>query len=294
MCKWCAEDGRTVLWTLIGIGIGVIAGALDFLFASGLQLCTQLRTAHLWLLAPFLGLAGLLIVTLYRRYGQRAKRGMALVFDLAQGDEQQSELRLIPLLSVSTWLSHLFGGSVGREGVAVQINAVMAQYCSRWIRLPDASRMLTLTGMAAGFGGLFQTPLAATFFALEVITPGRLRLEALAPALSAAFSACLCSGFLGLHHSVFTFDAAFSLRLPLLGKAALLGILFGPVRPGLQRVFGIHETQDGGVDAGSPGAHPAVRRADQLPHPAAASGALCWPGHQFDRHEPGGRRDLLV
>ena len=227
MRKWCAEDGRTVLWTLIGIGIGVIAGALDFLFASGLQLCTQLRTAHLWLLAPFLGLAGLLIVTLYRRYGQRAKRGMALVFDLAQGDEQQSELRLIPLLSVSTWLSHLFGGSVGREGVAVQINAVMAQYCSRWIRLPDASRMLTLTGMAAGFGGLFQTPLAATFFALEVITPGRLRLEALAPALSAAFSACMCSGFLGLRHSVFTFDAAFSLRLPLLGKAALLGILFG-------------------------------------------------------------------
>lgn len=58
MRKWCAEDGRTVLWTLIGIGIGVIAGALDFLFASGLQLCTQLRTAHLWLLAPFLGLAG--------------------------------------------------------------------------------------------------------------------------------------------------------------------------------------------------------------------------------------------
>ena len=47
MRKWCAEDGRTVLWTLIGIGIGVIAGALDFLFASGLQLCTQLRTAHL-------------------------------------------------------------------------------------------------------------------------------------------------------------------------------------------------------------------------------------------------------
>ena len=80
MRKWCAEDGRTVLWTLIGIGIGVIAGALDFLFASGLQLCTQLRTAYLWLLAPFLGLAGLLIVTLYRRYGQRAKRGMALVF----------------------------------------------------------------------------------------------------------------------------------------------------------------------------------------------------------------------
>ena len=87
--------------------------------------------------------------------------------------------------------------------------------------------MLTLTAMAAGFGGLFQTPLAATFFALEVITPGRLRLEALAPAPSAAFSACLCSGFLGLHHSVFTFDAAFSLRLSLLGKAALLGILFG-------------------------------------------------------------------
>ena len=126
MRKWCAEDGRTVLWTLIGIGIGVIAGELDFLFASGLQLCTQLRTAHLWVLAPFLGLAGLLIVTLYR-HGQRAKRGMALVFDLAQGDKQQSELRLIPLLSVSTWLSHLFGGSVGREGVAVQINAVMAQ-----------------------------------------------------------------------------------------------------------------------------------------------------------------------
>ena len=222
---FCVKEGMIALWALIGLGIGIIAGALDFVFASGLQLCTQLRREYLWLLVPFLALAGVLIVWLYRRFGRHAQRGMSLVFALAQGDEQEGKPRLIPLLTFSTWLSHLFGGSVGREGVAVQINAMMAQFCARWIALPDASRMLTLTGMAAGFGGLFQTPLAATFFALEVVTPGRLRLEALAPALSASFSACLCSGMLGLRRSVFAFDLPFS--LPLLGPLALSGIAFG-------------------------------------------------------------------
>ena len=128
-----------------------------------------------------------------------------------------------------------------------------------------------------------------------MITPGRLRLEALAPALSAAFSACLCSGFLGLHHSVFTFDAAFSLRLSLLGKAALLGILFGLCGLAFSASLAFMKRKMAAWMPDPRVAHPAVRRADQLPHPAAASGALCWPGHPnlIDMSQGAGG-DLLV
>lgn len=107
-------------------------------------------------------------------------------------------LALVPLVMLGTWITHLFGGSAGREGVAVQIGATLSHEAGRRLHIQENTPVMLITGMAAGFGGLFQTPLAAVFFAMEVIVAGYLEYDALLPALIAAYTASFTSHFLGL------------------------------------------------------------------------------------------------
>lgn len=110
----------------------------------------------------------------------------------------QIPLALVPLVILGTWITHLFGGSAGREGVAVQIGATLSHEAGRRLHIRENKPVMLITGMAAGFGGLFQTPLAAVFFAMEVIVAGYLEYDALLPALIAAYTASFTSHFLGL------------------------------------------------------------------------------------------------
>ena len=110
----------------------------------------------------------------------------------------QIPLALVPLVMLGTWITHLFGGSAGREGVAVQIGATLSHEAGRRLHIRENTPVMLITGMAAGFGGLFQTPLAAVFFAMEVIVAGYLEYDALLPALIAAYTASFTSHFLGL------------------------------------------------------------------------------------------------
>ena len=97
-----------------------------------------------------------------------------------------------------TWITHLFGGSAGREGVAVQIGATLSHAFARRFHFPDNGRIVLIAGMAAGFGGLFQTPFAAVFFAMEVVVSGSMAYSALLPAAIASFTASATSHALGL------------------------------------------------------------------------------------------------
>ena len=180
------------------LGIGALAGAVDALFGRVLLWITAFRDAHVWMLAPFLALAGLAIVFLYAKISPPSQKGMGLVFDAARNREAQIPAVLIPLVMVSTWLTHLFGGSAGREGVAVQMGAAIGHNIGRRMGEPECARILLVTGMAAGFSGLFQTPIASVFFALEVLTAGVLQLDTLLPALIGAYTACNVSALLGL------------------------------------------------------------------------------------------------
>ena len=184
-----------------GALIGAAVGVLEALFGLVLQECTGIRTGHLFVLVPFLPLAGVLIVTLYRRLGKKASQGMKLVFRVGLGEDQDLPMRMIPLAMVSTWLTHLCGGSAGREGVAIQIGAAVSDNIDRLVRrkwtIEKREKIFLLTGMAAGFAGLFQTPLAAVFFALEVLVVGELEYSALFPAAVASFTASTVSGRLG-------------------------------------------------------------------------------------------------
>lgn len=220
---------NTLILGLIALPLGLAIGAIDALFGRVLLALTAFRMEHAVYLLPFLGLVGVGIVWCYQKVGGTSGKGMTLLFEAGHGDTQDIPLRLIPLVMVSTWLTHLFGGSAGREGVAVQIGGTLAHSVGKRLPIPNAGRQLLIAGMAAGFAGLFRTPIAATFFALEVLTAGALEYAALFPALVASFTASACSGLLGLEKFTVALTDQVAFSAPLVGKLLLFGLLFGLV-----------------------------------------------------------------
>ena len=213
----------------VGIIIGLIVGVIDMIFGRGLLLIGDIRKEYLYCLVPFLALAGVLIVFIYQKFAGKTSKGMGLIFEVGHGTENKIPLRLIPIVSIATWITHLFGGSAGREGVAVQLGATISHKFNKYFDFPNKSKIFLVIGMAAGFGGLFQTPIAALFFALEVLTLGNLQLYALLPAIVSSFVASWTSAFLGLekfNHSVNTNFVVMPLTFV---KFAILGIIFGIV-----------------------------------------------------------------
>ena len=218
---------RTLVYTLDALIIGAIVGVIDTLFGRVLIGIGEVRTDYLLYLLPFLALAGILITYLNRNYGGKSQKGMELLFEVGEGKEKNIPKRLIPLTILSTWMTHLFGGSAGREGVAVQLGGTVAHALRREGLGPKASRIYLVTGMAAGFGGLFQTPLAAIFFAMEVLVVGRLEWRALYPATIAAFVASWTSHTLGLEKFTQVISDKLSLSPHVFLQLLVLGVIFG-------------------------------------------------------------------
>ena len=212
---------------IAGIIIGLIVGIIDTIFGRGLLWIGDIRKEYLYYFVPFLALAGLLIVFIYQKFAGKTGKGMGLIFEVGHGTEKEIPLRLIPIVTVATWITHLFGGSAGREGVAVQLGATLSHRFNKYFNFPDKSKVFLVTGMAAGFGGLFQTPIAALFFGLEVLALGNLQLYALLPAVVAAFTASWTSSFLGLEKFTHVVNTTLSITPMTFVKFAILGIIFG-------------------------------------------------------------------
>ena len=212
---------------IAGIIIGFIVGIIDTIFGRGLIWIGDIRKEYLYYFVPFLALAGLLIVFIYQKFAGKTGKGMGLIFEVGHGTEKEIPLRLVPILTVATWITHLFGGSAGREGVAVQLGATFSHRFNKYFNFPDKSKVFLVTGMAAGFGGLFQTPIAALFFGLEVLALGNLQLYALIPAVVAAFTASWTSSFLGLEKFTHIVNTTLSITPTTFVKFAILGIIFG-------------------------------------------------------------------
>ena len=219
---------ETFLYVLSALLLGIAIGAIDAVFGRVLLFITDFRSAHVVVLLPFLPLAGLGIVWLYRHFNETASKGMTLVMEAGQGRRESIPLALIPLVMAGTWITHLFGGSAGREGVAVQIGATLSHAFARRFHFPDNGRILLIAGMAAGFGGLFQTPFAAVFFAMEVVVSGSMAYSALLPAAIASFTASATSHALGLEKFSVLLSQTLSLTdTKTVTYLILFGILFG-------------------------------------------------------------------
>jgi H+/Cl- antiporter ClcA len=189
----------------LGLGtlIGVVCGAGSALFLWLLDRATALRDQRevlIWLLP----LAGLAIGAVYQRLGKPIQAGNNLVIDTIHDDGPEIPLRMAPLVLIGTVLTHLFGGSAGREGTAVQMGASLSDALAQ--RLPWASaralrRRLLAAGVAGGFGSVFGTPLAGTVFGLEFVVLGRIQYDALLPALVAALVGDYTTRALGIVHT---------------------------------------------------------------------------------------------
>lgn len=215
---------------IMAVIVGVIVGAIDALFGRVLIEISDFRTLHYQYLLPFLPIAGLVVTAMYYAFSKLSLKGMKLVFEVGQQKTDSIPLLLIPLVMIGTWLTHLFGGSAGREGVAVQIGATLSHALGRKFKFPENGRLMLVIGMAAGFGGLFQTPLSATFFAIEVIVIGKMDYEALLPALASAYTAAFTSHSLGLEKFSVIIKDTMNLSGPKTILAVVsLGIIFGLV-----------------------------------------------------------------
>ena len=175
---------------------------------------------------PFAGLA---IVFLFDHWGRISRKGMGLVFEVDQGKSDWIPLRMAPFMVVSTWITHFFGGSAGREGVAMQIGATVSLLFGKYFRFKNSGVIFMVAGMAAGFAGLFGTPITAIFFALEVLVAGTLKYRAMSCAIPAGFTAAYVSSLFGLHKSIFKIGNVAELNMELSIKLLVLGILFGMI-----------------------------------------------------------------
>lgn len=215
------------IYVLLAVVVGIIVGAIDALFGRVLLFITDFRTEHYKMLLPFLPIAGLLITYMYNKCSKESLKGMSLVLETTQEKREGIPKALIPLVMIGTWITHLFGGSAGREGVAVQIGATLSHNISKKLNLPNNGKVMAIVGMSAGFGGLFQTPLAALFFAIEVITVGVLEYEALLPAFVGAYVASTTSHLLGLEKFFVNINDTISIDEKAVVKIIILGIAFG-------------------------------------------------------------------
>lgn len=188
-------------WTLLALPLAAITGSLVAFFLWSLDAVTQLQWTHAWLLY-LLPVAGILIYFLYRWWGKDAEKGNNLIMEEIHEPGGGVPAQMTPLVLITTLITHLFGGSAGREGTAVQMGGSMASLLGRWFRLSKNDvRIILMMGIAAGFGAVFGTPLTGAIFALEVLAIGTIRYDALIPCLIAAVLADqVCSAW-GIHHT---------------------------------------------------------------------------------------------
>ncbi|MBQ9393293.1 MAG: chloride channel protein [Oscillospiraceae bacterium] len=208
-----------VKWAAVGVLIGGVGGAVGSAFHLGVDYATALRGQHPWIawLAPVGGLA---IVALYKLTKTEGKGTNAVIESVHFGKDVP--VLLVPVIFLATVITHLVGGSAGREGAALQIGGGIGNETGRLLRLGEKELPLaTLCGMSGVFAALFGTPLTATVFALEVISVGVLYYAGLLPCITASLTGYAVSRLMGVEPTRFTVSAPETAALPLLQVAAL-------------------------------------------------------------------------
>jgi hypothetical protein len=219
------EHAVSVLrWALILIPMAAVVGTLCGAFLWSLDAITRLRFAFPWLLY-LLPIGGFAVGLLYHLAGRSVEGGNNLIVEQIHEPGGGVPLRMAPLIFFGTVVTHLFGGSAGREGTAVQLGGSLASGFGRALRLDaDGTRVLLMGGIAAGFGAVFGTPIAGAVFALEVLAIGRVEYRALVPCLVAALVGDWTCLAWGIHHGIYRINAVVPVDALLIAKAGIAGV----------------------------------------------------------------------
>lgn len=213
-----------ILWVLLGILTGCLGGVVGAVFHYTLHFVTDLRLENPWLVL-LLPLGGLATVGLYRIFKMRGNRGTNEIIDAILLGKPVNPM-VAPVIFLSTGLTHLLGGSAGREGAALQMGGSIASGLAKALKLNESRRtILIMSGMCAVFAGLFGTPLTATIFVLEFVTVGKVFSPALVPCYIAAFVASLGSQFLGVEPETFALTTGIEFTLGNSWRILVLSLL---------------------------------------------------------------------
>lgn len=180
---------RLIKLLVLSVPIGFLVGSASAFFLWSLNWVTNYRDSHLWLIA-LLPLGGLIIGLTYHYFGESVVKGNNLLLEEFHSPTQIIPFKMAPLVLFGTLVTHLVGGSAGREGTAVQMGGAIADLFTQWFRLTHNDRKpLLIMGISAGFASVFGTPLAGAVFALEVMALARTKIWYLIPSLAVAYIA---------------------------------------------------------------------------------------------------------
>lgn len=207
--------------------IGVLAGSSAFVFLFSLELANKLFDEHhqLLYLLPFVGFA---IVWIFQKIGQGSEKGTHLIIEEIHDPKKVLPARMAPLILISTIVTHLTGGSAGREGTAVQMAASLSDQLAKLFKLDLQERkILLIAGAGAGFSAAIGAPWAGMIFGMEMIYIGKFKPVAILECLIASFMAYYTATFLGAKHMHFETLQGFSINLVLVFSVLISAICFG-------------------------------------------------------------------
>ena len=219
-------------WLAIYLIVGGMVGSATAFFLQTLDYVTLLRTNHIWVVY-FLPIAGLVIGLVYYYYGESANKGNNLLIEthhsLENGETPKPiPFKMAPMVFLSTLLTHIAGGSAGREGTAVQMGGAIADQFTGLFKLNTADRKtLLIIGISSGFAAVFGTPLAGAFFAIEILSITNTKKNQLAVSLFVAYIAHYSCLAWQVKHTIYSIPIIPEISLTTLAWAIFAGILFG-------------------------------------------------------------------
>lgn len=236
--RWSTRIVIFSKWIVFSCMIGVIVGVVGGVFHEAVNLATEYREAHS-VLIYFLPLAGIAILWVYQVCGLPRDPGTNYVL-VAVRENEPIRLRTAPLIILATVVTHLFGGSSGREGAALQMGSSISDRLGRWMGLDEKDeRIIMMCGMAAGFSALFGTPLAAAVFAMEVCSVGVMYYAAIFPGMLSSLLATLVVRSMGGHPTAFTLQDIPPLQYNTIPRVLALGVLCAAVAILVCTAFGV-------------------------------------------------------
>ena len=217
----------TFKWILICVLIGILSGSASAFFLISLEWVTQFRIHHDWIvwLLPF---SGLLVGLSYYYWGESIVKGNNLLLEEYENPQKVIPFKMAPLVLLGTLLTHLFGGSAGREGTAVQMGGAIADQFTKLFKLDNSERkILIILGISAGFASVFGTPLAGAIFALEVLYFSKINLKSIVLSFLVAYVAYFTVELWQVKHTHYSIPVVPEINISTLAYVIIIGILSG-------------------------------------------------------------------